>query len=294
MGRHNRTSQKVGKTIKIWFGVIMQSKLPTEYIVPEEFKNDLGKLTNALSDFYTSARIARMENILLKRSRQVLTVFENTHHGHNISAILRTIDSFGFLDLFFLYSNRDMRFRSADTVDRGASQWLMPRALLSISQCASILKKSNYKIALVTLPDFSRTSENYLESIPSFSSQMFASDDFKNFVGQQKIALIFGSELHGVSPEWNQFADMYVSVNMYGFSESLNVSVCAAIILQSLRESLQSYQKNFFLNEIEKSLIFESWIAKNYASAYSYLAKRKPELINWYEFIVAGKFFQPN
>ena len=277
----------------IWTSQTTSSKVPTQYFIPEHLRNDFGKINAALRGFFTDARITKMENIALKRSRQILTVFENTHHAHNISAILRTIDAFGFLDLFFLYSNPGMRFRTADTIDRGASQWLMPKRINSVEECARILKESNYKIAIVSLPDFSRTSEHYSDKIPSFPSNTFQSEEFKNYIGNQKIALIFGSELHGVSPEWKNHADMYVSVQMYGFMESLNVSVCAGIIIQSLRESISKNQQNFLLSKQEQDLILEHWIAKMCPNAYSYISSRMPELLNWFEFVRAGHFFQP-
>ena len=276
-----------------WTGLTTSSNVPTQYFIPEQLKNDFGKINAALRGFFTDSRIAKMEKIALKRSRQVLTVFENTHHAHNISAILRTIDAFGFMDLFFLYSNSEMRFKTADTIDRGASQWLMPKRINTVSECAHILKKSNYKIAIVSLPDFSRTSEHYIDKIPSFSSNAFQTESFKNFIGNQKIALIFGSELHGVSQEWKDYADMYVSVQMYGFMESLNVSVCAGIILQSLRESLASYRQDFLLKNEEQQLILEHWIAKTCPNAYHYISSRKAELLPWFEFVRAGQFFQP-
>ncbi|MBX9839946.1 TrmH family RNA methyltransferase [Silvanigrella sp.] len=277
----------------IWTESTTSSNVPTQYFIPEQLRNDFGKINAALRGFFTDARIGKMEKIAQIRSRQVLTVFENTHHAHNISAILRTIDSFGFLDLFFLYSNKEMRFKAADTIDRGASQWLMPKRINTVEECAHILKNSGYKIALVSLPDFSRTSEHYMDKIPSFPSNSFHSNEFKNFIGDQKIALIYGSELHGVSPEWKNYADMYVSVQMYGFTESLNVSVCAGIILQTLRESLSIHQPNFLLSKQEQNLILEHWIAKTCPNAFEYISTRQPDLLKWFEFVRAGKFFQP-
>lgn len=276
-----------------WNSLVESSKVPTQYFIPENLRNDVGKISEALRGFITQERIKKMEGIVAQRSRQVLTVFENTHHAHNISAILRTVDAFGFLDLFFLYSNQNIRFKASDAIDRRASQWLMPKRLNTIQECCEILKKSNYKIALVSLPDFSRTSEYYVNKIPSFTTSDFHKLKFKKFVEDQKIALIFGSELHGISPEWNKYADMYISVKMYGFMESLNVSVCAGIILQSLRESLVKFKKDFLLNEHEQLLILEHWISKTCPHAFEYVSNRVPELLKWFEFVRSGNFFQP-
>ena len=261
------------------------------YSLPEEFKLDCGKLIVELGQFISKERLCKMQNVLKKRSRHILTVFENTHHAHNISAVIRSVDTFGFLDLFFLYSNSQIRFRAADTIDRGASQWLFPKRLTSIKQCAELLKESNYKIALVSLPDFSRTSKNYSNQLPSFSCTDFVKDEFHNFVQEEKIALVFGSELLGVSQEWNEFADMYIHVDMFGFTESLNVSVCAGIILHSLRQCFSGRNKNILLTELEEKLVFEHWIAKDYTNARQYISLRKPELLNWFEFVRSGKFF---
>ncbi|BBH52339.1 TrmH family RNA methyltransferase [Fluviispira sanaruensis] len=277
----------------IWTGPTASYDSSTQYFIPEHLKNDFGKIDAALRGFMTEPRLAKMEKVAGKRSRKVLTVFENTHHAHNISAILRTIDAFGFLDLFFLYSNQEMRFRTADTIDRGASQWLMPKRLVSIEKCSHILKQNGYKIILVSLPDFSRTAQHYSEKIPSFSSNQFDSTAFKEFMGDKKIALIFGSELHGVSPEWQNHADAYISVEMYGFMESLNVSVCAGIILQALREFFEKSSENHLLSDLERKLVIEHWIAKTCSNAYEYITNRKPELLPWFEYVRSGNFFQP-
>jgi tRNA (guanosine-2'-O-)-methyltransferase len=270
---------------------ISQKKISLDYFIPDHFKDDSGKLIQEIGSFISKERISKMQTVAQKKSRHVLTIFENTQHAHNISAVLRSIDAFGFLDLFFVYSNEGVRFRANETIDRGASQWLLPKRFTSIDECAKILKENGYRIALVTLPDFSRTFDDYQETLPSFSSNQFPSSEFQNFVGEDKIALVFGSELMGISPQWQPYADLYVSVNMNGFCESLNVSVCAGILLNSLRESLENQKKLSLLSESERNLILEHWICRDYSHAYKYIENRKPELLPWFEFIRSGKFF---
>ncbi len=261
------------------------------YYLPEEFKDEVGKLIPVLQQFLSQERLCKMQTVLKQRSRHVLTVFENTHHAHNISAILRSVDTFGFLDLFFVYSNPNIRFRAADAIDRGASQWLFPKRFTSIKQCAELLKENHYKVALVSLPSFSRTSKNYVSDIPSYSCHDLMSDGFLDLDKGYKIALIFGSELLGVSEEWNEFADMYLHVNMFGFTESLNVSVCAGIILHSLRKYFLDKKENIFLTDLEHKLVFEHWITKDYTHSHAYISNRNPELLPWFEFVRSGKFF---
>lgn len=268
------------------------NKLTLDYVIPDQFKHDLGLLTQELGSFLTGERLSKMQRVLQKKSRHVLTVFENTQHAHNISAVLRNVDSFGFLDLFFVYSNTGVRFRANETIDRGASQWLLPKRFTSIEHCATLLKNNGYKIVLVTLPDFSRTADQYQTQLPSFSSNQFETKEFQDALGTSRVALIFGSELMGVSPAWQQHADAYVNVEMFGFCESLNVSVCAGIVLNALRQTFERKSNpHFLLSDFEKKLILEHWICKDYIHASRYLELRKPDLLPWFHFVRSGQFF---
>ena len=55
----------------------------------------------------------------------------------------------------------------------------------------------------------------------------------------QPVALVFGTELTGLTQEAIDGADAYVKVPMYGFTESFNISVCAALSLFSLTERMR-------------------------------------------------------
>lgn len=269
-----------------------QEKNPRlQYSIPPHFKSHLGLLQKEFLRFYTERRVEKMRRVVQKRSRRILTIFENTHHGHNISAVLRNLDSFGFLEIIFLYSNQDMKFRATEAIDRGASQWLLPKRLTSSQKCIEMLKAANYKIALVTLPDFSRTSTLYLKSTPAFTCSALSSEMFLNAVQEQNIALVFGGELYGISEEWHQCADMYLSVDMLGFSESLNVSVCAGILLQRLREVFERQKHPLLLSPWEREIVFEYWVAKNFPNGFKILSNQAPDLIPWYDFIIQGGFF---
>ncbi len=270
-----------------------QKPFSMKYNIPEKFRAQNGLIFEALKKFLTESRIEKMQRVVQNRSRHVATIFENTHHAHNTSAILRNLDSFGFLDLFFLYSQENMRFRTADAIDRGASQWLSPKRVNSFESCVRILKENGFKIALVSLPDFSRTSTYYSHELPSFSSNEFTSPKFIDTLQDQKIALVFGSELHGISREWHAVADLYVHVNMSGFCESLNVSVCAGIILNALRVFLENHIPSFLLSKHDQTILLEHWISKDYVHARQYITREHPHLLDWLDFIQTGKYYAP-
>jgi tRNA (guanosine-2'-O-)-methyltransferase len=70
-------------------------------------------------------------------------------------------------------------------------------------------------------------------------------------------ALFFGTERDGLSEEILKRADGFLKIPMVGFTESLNISVSAAIIIQNLTERLRNSTINWQLSEeeiIEKRL----------------------------------------
>jgi len=261
-----------------------------KYSIPEKFQKNIGKITEALTPLLTDKRLQRMRHVVSTRSRKVCAVFENTHHAHNISAVLRTMDAFGFLDVFFLYNNPHIRFRAHDSIDRSASKWLMIRNQDSVATCAQVLKENNYKIALISRPDFSKTSKYYQMELPAFSTAKLDERPFLELQKNHDIALVFGTELYGVSEEWTQYADFYLSVDMYGFCESLNVSVCAGIVLNSLRDSLSKHSQLPLLSEFERSLLLEHWMIKDLEISHKYIRNKHKDLCDWYDFIKTAKF----
>ena len=64
-------------------------------------------------------------------------------------------------------------------------------------------------------------------------------------------ALFFGTEKLGLSDEVMQQADGFLKIPMVGFTESLNISVSAAIIIQSLTNRLRHSDVNWQLTEEE-------------------------------------------
>lgn len=276
----------------------LQLNIPTQitsanafsFFVPESLQKNLGDINSFLSPFLTENRLGRFEEVLQSRSRKVLAVFEETSHCHNVSAVLRSMDALGFQDVLFMYKSGDRNFRMGDSVERGSSQWLLTRRAQDIAKTAKLLKNSGYKIALVSLPSFGITSKYFSQDIPNFPAHSFSSNEFQKFTERENIALIFGAEKYGVSEDWLQFADMYVNIEMYGFVESFNVSVCAAILFYEMRKSVV---RNHFLTAQEKMLLREYWISRSLETSTDIMKRQKPEALPYLEFIQGGKFYNP-
>ena len=265
----------------------------TDYFIPADLQGDFGGIQEVLAEIVTTERLNRLRQVAAQRTRAVMPVFESTHHSHNISAVLRTADAFGFQDVSFVYHQTDMKFRLNDSVERGSSMWLLTRRAASIEDCAKVLKASGYKILLVSLPTFARTSDYYQNDLPSFAAHEIGNETFNQVVGESRIALVSGNEKFGISDKWVEFADGYVHVSMNGFVESLNVSVCAGIILHSLRTQWLKQRNLHALSQAGQHLLVEHWLARSCQNARPVVEREKPLLMPWFEFVRGGKFFRP-
>ena len=76
----------------------------------------------------------------------------------------------------------------------------------------------------------------------------------------EKTALVFGTELEGATQEALDLADDFLAVPMYGFTESFNVSVCAAICLYDLARRIRSAVPQWQLAEPERSQVYLAWL----------------------------------
>ena len=79
---------------------------------------------------------------------------------------------------------------------------------------------------------------------------------------QQKVALMFGTELSGLSNEAMDLAEKTVKIPMYGFTESYNLSVSVALCLQKLVERIHQSEVQWQLSEQEKEAIRLTWYRK--------------------------------
>lgn len=278
-----------------WNGYTDLSKLkaPTDYFIPSTMQSHYLELQNVFSPFVTPERMSKLKSVASRRTRRVLPIFESTHHSHNISAVLRTCDAFGFQDVIFVYSPELMRFKIKDSVERGSSSWLSVRRAPSIQSCIKALRASGYKIALVSLPCFSRTANQYKPELHSFNTEQIASPLFSHCVQEDRVAVVFGNEFHGVSAEWIENADFYLNVGMEGFVESLNVSVCAGILLHALKVTLCSSDLDFSMSESEKNLLLEHWLARTCDKGFEIISVKFPHLLDYFEFVKRGAFFSP-
>lgn len=187
------------------------------------------KYLEFLENILTDNRKERFLNVLKNRTKHFTVVVEDVFQMHNTSAVMRSCEVFGIQELNVI----EQRFgkRIDKEIAMGAQKWVDINQFDSITNCVSTLKNQGYQIIATTPHENDCLLEDFDITKPS--------------------ALFFGTERDGLSQEILDNADGFLKIPMVGFTESLNISVSAAIILQDVTNRLRRSDVNWQLTEDE-------------------------------------------
>ena len=182
-----------------------------------------------LENILTENRKERFLNVLKNRTRHFTVAVEDVFQMHNTSAVMRSCEVFGIQELNVI----EQRFgkRIDKEIAMGAQKWVDINAFDSITGCLDNLQSRGYQIIATTPHEDDCLLDDFDISKPS--------------------ALFFGTERDGLSEEILNRADGFLKIPMVGFTESLNISVSAAIIIQNLMERLRKSNIKWQLSEEE-------------------------------------------
>ena len=161
-------------------------------------------------------RKERLEKTVINRLSGLTIVAEGTHLRHNLSAIIRTAESFGVSTVHLISSDRKKMSGAA----KGSERWVNLVIHNNTEQCFEYLRRQNFKIFVADFQSDSYTPD----TIPIDHS----------------IAIVMGTELVGVSENARDMADGSIIIPMYGLTQSLNVSVASACILQRISTRMRA------------------------------------------------------
>lgn len=182
-----------------------------------------------LENMLTENRKERFLEVLKNRTNHFTVAVEDVYQLHNTSAVMRSCDVFGIQSLHVI----EQRFgkKIDKEIAMGAQKWVDIYKYDTASACISELKKKGYQI-IATTPH----TDDYL---------------LEDFDISKPSALFFGTEKEGLSEEITNQADGFLKINMVGFTESLNISVAASIIIQNLTTRLRNSDIKWRLSEQE-------------------------------------------
>lgn len=196
-----------------------------------------------LKRFVTHARQEKILHLLPQRTRYVAAVLEDVSQSHNAAAILRSCDALGIQNVYAIEHNHQLELKPK--ISQGAAKWL-------------------------TLSRFcnQQTNEPLTEAVKALKAQKYtiigtsphATKTLKEISLDTKVALMFGTEDEGLSPEAVRSCDDLIAIPQYGFVESLNVSVCAALCLYDLTTRLRASSITWHLSQDEQEALEIDWL----------------------------------
>lgn len=199
-------------------------------------------LNNFLKQFIAEKRLQRFEEVLNNRIGHLHIVLENIFQAHNAAAVVRSCDGFGIQHVHFIENKNHLKI--SDEVAMGSSQWMTLHryndAENNSLKALRSLKQQGFKI-VATSPHQNQFS---LDTLPI----------------DQKIALVFGTEKLGISQDVYNEADAFVALPMLGFTESFNISVCAALCMYELSRRIRKEVQHPFLAQEEKEEVMHKWL----------------------------------
>lgn len=209
------------------------------------------RLLTYLEDFITEERKARFGEILAQRTQHFTVAIEDIFQMHNASAVIRTCEVFGVQAAHVIEEKYGKRLDAK--IAMGAEKWVTTHRYAEVQHCIDQLRAQGYRI-VATVPSPT--------AIP-----------LQDFDITPKSAFFFGTERDGLSPQVISQADDYLTIPMVGFTESLNISVSVAIILQYLTTKLRASEIDWRLSEEEQLLLRLQWTKNSVRSLTDVLAR---------------------
>lgn len=182
-------------------------------------------------------RRERVRSALHDRLASVVVVVEAVRRRHNTSAILRSAEAFGLHEVHLITG----QFRPSRGAARGAERWLELHRHATTTDAVSALKARGFSLWIADLAPDARAPLDVPVDRP--------------------LAILFGSELAGVSDEARALADGVVTVPMRGLTESLNVSAAAAVVLSAVVERRRALV-GADIDPARAGAFFAEWLAR--------------------------------
>lgn len=189
----------------------------------------------------TAERLHRLESVLSKRQNDITVVLENVFDPHNISAVMRSCDAIGVQEIFVLNTRIPLHKKWGSRSSSSAAKWLTVHQFSDAGQCFHTLRQ-RYKTILTT-------------HLASDAVDLYQLD----LTGS--VALVFGNEHSGVSPEIIALADGNFIIPQVGMIQSLNISVaCAVSLYEAFRQkTLAGHYDRQKLSGDQLSVLKNQW-----------------------------------
>ncbi len=172
----------------------------------------------ALAPMLSLDRIARIDRVLDARLVSLTAIIEDLYDPHNGAAAIRSTEALGLQEFHAVEPNQ--RFSVAGGVTKGCHRWIDLHRWPDVDSCVDGLHARGFRV-YATAPDAAETLDEVDVSTP--------------------LAVLFGNEHAGVSPAARARCDGALSIPMFGFTESFNLSVSVALVISRLAERRRAH-----------------------------------------------------
>ena len=228
----------------------------------------LHELIAFMTPFVTGNKLEVIDKVILDRTRHITLVFEDLYRMQNISAVIRTAECFGIQDIHAI--ERRNSFYMHKKVTRGASKWIdIYKYNEFIDEEPAEFQQSGSNPFEICYKDLTDKGYQFVSMAPSQDNIPIEALDLS-----RKTAFVFGNELDGVSKEVREKSKHTVCLPMYGFTESYNISVSVAILLNTIFSKIRekSNHISWEMGEEERLKLKLRWIKKVVTKPDSYIA----------------------
>jgi len=213
----DRVYNPANSTIKPFLGGLPKGLLTSSPSAWNDWILDMTEPTE-LQDFMLPGRAERLRRVAAERTRNLVMVLDGVHDPHNLSAVVRSCDAFGLLDLHVIETNA--RFRVSRKVSQGAEKWLDIHRWPQPEACAASLLDQGFQLWL---------ADARPGSLP-----------VDQLAWDRRLALVFGNEHAGASDRMRTLSTGTFHIPMNGFAQSFNVSVAVGISLALAQRGRQA------------------------------------------------------
>lgn len=216
-----------------------------------------------LERFLLPSRVQRLETALSARTSSLTVVIDRVHNAHNVSAVMRSADAFGLTGIHLVGDNFDF----SRGISLGTERWLRIETHENASSAIESLRNAGFTLVITAPEHDPRAGGDEQPAVPVYALPF-----------ERKLALVFGNEKRGVSPEFVEAAEIRTFIPMYGFVESFNISVACAIALFCSRVRIAEAAPAVpLLDEKEKDELRREWLRKTVRRADAILRQTDRE-----------------
>jgi tRNA (guanosine-2'-O-)-methyltransferase len=193
----------------------------------------------------TPERARKYRQVLARRTGRLAVVVEDCFDPHNATAIVRTCDAFG-IHRVLVVTGRNA-FKVNRKISQGSHLYLDLQAFPDIAAAYATLRADGFRILVSDLA----------------ASATVGPERLRPLLAERPLALVFGNEGAGVTPEASQLADGHFLIPMAGFPQSLNLSVSVAVTLYALRGEALAADEPGDLPAQEQIACYDRWVRRH-------------------------------